>query len=555
MNTTIELRRVADRTPRIGEEGSRARGKEVAKAEVQRFGHTYVLSQFGDILAPEGATSCAIWVDRAAILHRPSTDPLVTMEMDVSLDGGQTFGGVFIDTADGQTPLAYSLENKMGTAGADGVVFRRGIVADAIYAVALPPDQGHGVWIRPSVGGKGPLDIGIKVAFGFEPRAKRQLLKDVHHSVAFDAASANQTLNGGSSLSFACANVGTSNLIAIACIGWTSFPTRPTLDTLSYDGVSFLANLVKNQQSATMQTNLPGDSRLYELPAPHTGSVTVSMIWSAANVYTGSCAVILATGAKQTAPACLNAAGANGNSPTPTVDVTSTTAGNMVIQQVATNGSATLAAQQTQRVSGTGGGGQRGAAQTAAAGGTVTMGWTSDTIDWVTAAAEIPVAVVALLSAAPFAISGRVGVTGSSRRLSFSPSQEARTMYTPQTALLANPQSYEPGRAPLPRRAGLPHDLETIFPPPPAFTALPEINQRIGAAVPRSYSFAVETQNMFTPPAIWNPDTFSGARHPGLKGTVRQFGAFAWVGPLLVPEDIPPPPPGSARGRTVTICG
>jgi hypothetical protein len=157
-----------------------------------------------------------------------------------------------------------------------------------------------------------------------------------------------------------------------------------------------------------------------------------------------------------------------------------------------------------------------------------------------------------LLSAAPFATSQRLG---SVSRRTFSFPRETQTMYTPQTALLASPQSYERYGAPLRPRVALPHDLETIFPPPPAFTALPEINQRIGASVPRSYSFAVETQNMLTPPDIWNPDTFSGARHPGLKGTVRQFGVFSWTGPLVVPEDIPPPPPGSARGRTVTICG
>lgn len=220
-------------------------------------------------------------------------------------------------------------------------------------------------------------------------------------AVAFDAVSANQNFGGASGLSWTHTNVGTANLYVRVTVPWTSAPSRPTVDALTYDGVSMLANLVGNVQSATFQASLPGDASIWELPNPNTGAKTVALTWSAANAYGGGAGSITYTGVDQSVPCSGTAVTANGTSTTPSVTVTSTTAGNMVGDCLASEGGSgsytAPTAADTGRLSGIGTSGtQSGGAEDAAAGGSVTLNWTlNETRQWIQVAAEIMAAAAA----------------------------------------------------------------------------------------------------------------------------------------------------------------
>lgn len=136
--TTINLRDVADVGPKIGAVGLRT----------TRFGQSYFLSSFAPIVAPDTATQVFLVVDRSAILEHIDKE-VVTMEFEVSLDGGATY------------PLMFG----MTTGGLAGAKLPDGMSTDAFRSCNLPPDQGMGRLIRPAVGAKQALDLGVKVVF------------------------------------------------------------------------------------------------------------------------------------------------------------------------------------------------------------------------------------------------------------------------------------------------------------------------------------------------------------------------------------------------------
>jgi hypothetical protein len=235
-------------------------------------------------------------------------------------------------------------------------------------------------------------------------------------AVAYDSVSANQNFNGVTSISWSHTNSGTTNLYLRICVPWTSFPGTVAISSIDYNGTSMLSNLVGNANANNFQGSLRGDASIYELKAPATGTKTAQVTWNTTNgAYGGGAGSIMYTGVEQSGASSGTAVTATGSSASPSLTVTGTTSGNMVGDCLAVGASnGTWTPSQTGRLAGIGGGGQSGAAQDAAAGGSVVMGWTlASSFPWAQVGAEI----IAAGSGSSAALTG-VNATGSVGTLS-----------------------------------------------------------------------------------------------------------------------------------------
>jgi len=149
-----------------------------ATSNLSAFGNTYVATQFQPITAPAGATQFVADIDRTNIVGTCPLDPKlgvataatciaagihVYLSFSVSLDGGNTYGGVFNDTTQKPT-VQYPLDCGGGADGVPVPINWTG-PADATRMCPLPPDQGNGVIVVLTVGGLNPTDIGASVIF------------------------------------------------------------------------------------------------------------------------------------------------------------------------------------------------------------------------------------------------------------------------------------------------------------------------------------------------------------------------------------------------------
>lgn len=349
----------------------------------------HVPMAFAPIAMPPEATGISVSLDRRGVVAKKDHH-LFSLFVDISLDGGTTWGGAHVDQSAGQVPMCFSMGDAITTGLDEG--------ADASQTVTLPPDQGSGRLVRISAGAKAAVDVGVYYQILTDPIERRQLLKDVHHSVAFDAASGVKLATAVTSTNWTHTNVGTSNLFASVGVAFTATIVHYTNPTCTYNSVSM--GVAVSQTNATFAASVnEGQAKCFGKINPTTGTQTVVITWtdtiirsvSGSQTYTG---VNQTTAIGNTATGSNVGADAtdNGN---PSV---SSATGNMVADAMVVDINAgTIVAGQTSRwkngatVSNHGGGGQD-----AAGAASVTMGWSWPTAkQYATAAFEILAAAAA----------------------------------------------------------------------------------------------------------------------------------------------------------------
>lgn len=204
-------------------------------------------------------------------------------------------------------------------------------------------------------------------------------------AVAFDAvgpSSAGATAAGATSVTFAHTCTGSNTLLIVGtAVGVNGTPAT----SATYAGVTMtsLGKVSTNNQAS-------GFVEMWYLVAPATGTNNVIITSGAgADFSAGS---ISFTGVDQTTPVGTPVTSfGDGGVTAPAATVTGTTTGNMVVDVVA-NGSSITASTKTQRwlrnTNGNSGAGN-GAGSTAAAGGSVTMGYTASADWWSMIAVEV----------------------------------------------------------------------------------------------------------------------------------------------------------------------
>lgn len=202
--------------------------------------------------------------------------------------------------------------------------------------------------------------------------------------VARDASSIAQTFSGVSSKNWNHTAAG-SNRAVYVIVTWIGFPTSgATVTGVTYGGVA-MTSLAKETHPGR-----PQYIEIFELKNPATGSQAVVVSFS--DLCYGVTGSISYTGVDQTT-ASGTPAEAIGNTTAPTITVASTTAGNMVVGGFASDfGNYAVTPNDTNAWSGQErpGTGYYGAAQDAAAGGSITLDWTIGTAKpWAALAVEI----------------------------------------------------------------------------------------------------------------------------------------------------------------------
>jgi hypothetical protein len=140
--------------------------KQAEKDVAVLKGDNYDRSTFEAVVVPPDASYVEMLVDRSSI-GDSSDGLLVSMNLDVSLDGGKTWGGTF-DVVDDvkKTITQYPLTIGAMFGGIDAKVpLPEGISNIASRGTALPPDQGSGRLVRVALSMKVQQPVGFKLAF------------------------------------------------------------------------------------------------------------------------------------------------------------------------------------------------------------------------------------------------------------------------------------------------------------------------------------------------------------------------------------------------------
>lgn len=330
----------------------------------------HVPMAFAPIPVPPEATGIEVFIDRRGVVAKKDNF-LFSLFVDTSLDGGNTWGGCHVDESNGQVPMSISMGDAITTGLHEG--------DDAGQTVTLPPDQGAGRLVRISAGAKAAVDVGVYYQILTDPLPPRQLLKDVHHSVAYDAISATQSYVGVSSKSWTHTNSGTTNLFA--AISESSIQPNPgfVTPTATYAGSAMTTAIAATNASFVSVST--GEAKLFGKTNPTTGAQTAALAWSG-NTATGGAISLTYTGVDQTAPiGNTNTVSSSGsNNTTPAI---SSATGNMVVDTIVIEvGASALSSSQTLRYSAS----NRRGCQDAAGAASVSMGWswtTSEQYVWV----------------------------------------------------------------------------------------------------------------------------------------------------------------------------
>lgn len=195
-------------------------------------------------------------------------------------------------------------------------------------------------------------------------------------AVAFDAVSSGQTYSNVTSKTWTHTCSG-SNRCVWVCVTFQGYPSYQTITAVSYDGID-----ITSSAFGYIEVDYGGPKLAtvwYELKnPPTTANATVSVTFSGA-VY-GEAGSVSCTGVNQTtAHGTASTATASNVGTNPTVTVTGTTAGNLVLGGVHANpGGYTLTADQTSlwSVQERPGSGSWGSAEYTSAGGDKTLTWT-----------------------------------------------------------------------------------------------------------------------------------------------------------------------------------
>jgi hypothetical protein len=206
-------------------------------------------------------------------------------------------------------------------------------------------------------------------------------------AVAFDAVGpgATGTISATSPLTWSHTCTGTNGALLVGVsFGQAGGSSGADTNTVTYNGVAMtrLGAVSSNNQT-------DGYVELYGLIAPATGANTVSVSHTTA----GTVHHIVAGSVSFTGAASFGTAVTNfGSSTTPTVNVTGTTAGNMVVDACC-DAQGLISSNQTLRWESAGSDANTAACNagqsTAAAGGTITMSWAAPTDWWGIVAAEV----------------------------------------------------------------------------------------------------------------------------------------------------------------------
>lgn len=338
-----------------------------------------------EISIPAGATSVSVSVDRAGI---PDDGQWGHIELtaELSLDDGNTWGdGCFVDESDGQVPLAFSL-----MFGVTSSIYSPDVKSTG-FNVALPPVANARLRIAKRIA-EGLAAPNVTTEFGFSPYPKRQLLKDVHHSVAFDAVTPVSGLSGASGFTTSATATG-ANRLALVGYGFV-VGAGSTVATITYGGVSMSRVGADATRSDFNGGTFTGFAGIWQLVAPATGSQTVILTASGGGTLFGAAGICTYTGVDQTTPLGTPVS-ANGSSTTASAVVTGTLSGNAVFASLLYDiGAGIPSPNNNSRYlndnAGTGGIGFTGGGQDAAGGGSITSSWTKATSKpWAVQAVEL----------------------------------------------------------------------------------------------------------------------------------------------------------------------
>ncbi len=122
--------------------------------------HAYQFRTLDPVLIPVGTKHVSLVVDHSACV---GDDHCVHAELELSLDGGKTWGGAFVDSV-AVPPMSYPLT----IAAAGGPVSTPAppdMRTELMRGTDVPPDQGHGVWARPCIGLKSEAAIKVSLEF------------------------------------------------------------------------------------------------------------------------------------------------------------------------------------------------------------------------------------------------------------------------------------------------------------------------------------------------------------------------------------------------------
>lgn len=347
----------------------------------------HILRNFDAVQMPDDATNLFVFLDRSAVAAQK--DPyLFSLFIDVSIDGGVNFGGVFTEKAQPKfIPRSWSLSN-------GGTYDIHDAMGDASRGIILPPDQGMGRLVRISVGSKIPVDVGVAYKTTSDPQSPAQ---PEHHSVAIDVGTSGGAYTAATTISWNHAGAASpSNYYARVCIGCTLFGGDSSTNfTVKWDtgGTNTTMNSIAGSsiQSNTFQVGLPGRAELFQLINPTAGTVGVS-IACGSTMYGKGASSLTTTGTDQTTPSA-HTATASGNDTAPTVNITSTATTSQISDCMAVEfgGASDPTATFTAISIGRNAGGQGGGSQyTAGTGGTVAMAYgLPSTLHWVISASEI----------------------------------------------------------------------------------------------------------------------------------------------------------------------